>query len=315
MRIVRYTKEHKLEWDAFVEKSKNGTFLLKRDYMDYHADRFKDCSFLFYDDKHKLLALLPANILEEEHVLYSHQGLTYGGLLLSREILSVQVLELFDILLPYLKSSLDVRKLFYKPIPSIYHNYPAEEDLYALFRNKAVLCRSLLSSVIDKKDAIPFSRIRNRHIRKAHAAGMTITESVDFTAFWDVLNNRLNDKYDSRPVHSLSEITHLHSCFPEQIRLFEAQIDGEVVGGCVIFVMDDLIHIQYSSATEKGMEFGALDWLFYHVSYEIFPEKRYVDIGTSNEENGWILNTNLIFRKETCGGRGIVYNMYELELS
>lgn len=314
MQIRRYTKENKQEWDAFVDKSKNGTFLIKRDYMDYHADRFKDCSFLFYDDKDKLLALLPANILEEERILYSHQGLTYGGLIMSREVQSVQVLELFGVLLSCLKSSLGVNKLLYKPIPHIYHNYPSEEDLYALFRNKAILRRSLLSSVINKKDVIPFSRIRNRHIRKANGVGMIISESTDFAAFWDVLNNRLNDKYDSRPVHSLSEITRLHSFFPEQIRLFEARINDEIVGGCVIFVMNDLIHIQYSSATEKGMEYGALDLLFYYVSYEAFPEKRYIDIGTSNEEDGQVLNTNLIFRKETCGGRGIVYNMYELEL-
>ena len=38
--IVRYSAEEKEHWDRFVRHSKNGTFLLQRDYMDYHAERF-----------------------------------------------------------------------------------------------------------------------------------------------------------------------------------------------------------------------------------------------------------------------------------
>ena len=76
--IERYTAEKAAEWDEFVAKSKNGTFLFDRNYMDYHADRFADFSLMFYNDKHKLCALLPANI--DDGTLYSHQGLTYGGL-------------------------------------------------------------------------------------------------------------------------------------------------------------------------------------------------------------------------------------------
>ena len=37
-------------WDTFVQESKNGTFLFVRDYMDYHRDRFQDCSLLVYRD-------------------------------------------------------------------------------------------------------------------------------------------------------------------------------------------------------------------------------------------------------------------------
>lgn len=313
MQIVRYTKEYKDAWDTFVDKSKNGTFLLKRNFMEYHSDRFKDCSFLFFEGN-KLLALLPANINEKTHTLYSHQGLTYGGLLLSREIMACQVLQLFDELLAYLHENLQVEKLIYKPIPHIYHNYPSEEDLYALFRHKAVLQQRLLSSVIDKKDVIPFSRIRKRHIRKAQEAGMTVCGSTDFTAFWKILNNRLSSKYHVNAVHTQKEIEYLYSLFPEQIQLFEARIGEVVMGGCVIFIMDDLIHIQYSSATEAGMELGTLDLLFYHVTYEVCPEKRYIDIGNSNEQGGWVLNENLIFRKETCGARAIVFDTYELNL-
>jgi len=45
------------EWNAFVAKSKNGTFLFDRRYMDYHADRFSDHSLMCYHDG-KLFAFL-----------------------------------------------------------------------------------------------------------------------------------------------------------------------------------------------------------------------------------------------------------------
>ena len=83
------------EWDAFVRTSKNGTFLHERRFMDYHADRFSDCSLMIYEDN-ELVALFPANWDANEFVLYSHQGLTYGGLLLTSETTQHLVLQIMQ---------------------------------------------------------------------------------------------------------------------------------------------------------------------------------------------------------------------------
>jgi hypothetical protein len=72
--IQRYTPALRDTWDAFISASRNGTFLLQRGFMDYHADRFTDHSLLFFRDE-KLIALLPAE--EREGTLTSHGGLTY----------------------------------------------------------------------------------------------------------------------------------------------------------------------------------------------------------------------------------------------
>ena len=50
------------------------------------------------------------------------------------------MLELFEQLTAYLRAQ-GITKLVYKAIPHIYHNLPAEEDLYALFRFNARLVR------------------------------------------------------------------------------------------------------------------------------------------------------------------------------
>ena len=78
-KVELYTPERKKEWNIFIENAKNSTFLFDRNYMDYHADRFQDFSLMIYR-KNKLYALLPAN--KKNDVLYSHQGLTYGGLIM-----------------------------------------------------------------------------------------------------------------------------------------------------------------------------------------------------------------------------------------
>ena len=38
--IRRYSPEDADLWNRFVNDSRQGTFLLRRDYMDYHSNRF-----------------------------------------------------------------------------------------------------------------------------------------------------------------------------------------------------------------------------------------------------------------------------------
>ena len=59
IQIRDYSDNLRPRWDEFVRLSKNGTFLHKRAYMEYHADRFEDHSLLFYKEE-ELLAILPA---------------------------------------------------------------------------------------------------------------------------------------------------------------------------------------------------------------------------------------------------------------
>ena len=59
-----YQKKLKTHWDKFIDNASNSTFLFKRDFIEYHNDRFKDFSLLFYKNE-KLIAVLPANISKE----------------------------------------------------------------------------------------------------------------------------------------------------------------------------------------------------------------------------------------------------------
>ena len=67
--IRKYTDADKEVWNAFVDQSRNATFLLDRSYMDYHRDHFTDHSLMIFRND-KLYALLPAN--EDGDIFYSH---------------------------------------------------------------------------------------------------------------------------------------------------------------------------------------------------------------------------------------------------
>lgn len=309
--ITRYSAEDKERWDRFVRRSKNGTFLLQRDYMDYHADRFRDCSLLIFCNQ-KLMALLPGNLSGD--CFYSHQGLTYAGMLFSPSITLQQAESVFHTTLNYLQTECGVKSLVYRSIPHIYHRYPAEEDLYILTRLGATLTARSISSVIPLDDRLPFRTLRRRQLKKAQTYALTIAEDEDFASFWNILEENLRERYSVSPVHTLEEILRLHKNFPRQISLFRVCDGIETLGGCVVYETDEVAHVQYIAASPRGKKCGALDLLFHQLIYDRYAQKRYFDFGISTEHGGQILNKGLLFQKEGFGARAIMYDVYELKL-
>jgi hypothetical protein len=310
--IRRYTEADKAAWDAFVAQSKNGTFLFFRDYMDYHADRFCDHSLMIYVDG-RLYALMPAN--KTNGVFYSHQGLTYGGLVMSQRCKAAQVRDIFVSLVDYLRGQ-GFSRVVYKHVPWVYAKLPAEEDLFALSN----VCRaSLLSrdvaSVVMLDRRLPFSTLRRRGVKKGLQAGLCVREQTDFTLYWRMLELHLGQKFQAKPVHSLDEIMLLKRRFPNNIRLMTVCKDDVVLGGTLLYDCGQTVKTQYIVASEEGRQHGALDFLFDKLlDYYAAEKRQFFDFGTSNLPENDDLNDSLIFQKEGFGGRAVCYDSYEWKL-
>ena len=310
---VPYTSDMANIWNDFVVHSKNGTFLLHRSYMDYHAQRFTDCSLLFYK-KGKPIALLPANYVSEEHTVQSHGGLTYGGLILSESISAADTLQVMSCAIEWMRHTLGAKRWIYKPIPHIYHRCAAEEDLYALFRHNAVLTARTASSAITYSHPIAMQELRRRGIKKAQANGIVYEESTDMVRFWKILEEVLAEKHQKSPVHTLAEIELLKNTFPNEIRLFVARKDDKILAGTLIYETDQVAHAQYIASSHDGRTAGALDGLFEHLITQVFSAKQYFDFGISTEQGGRYLNEGLAFQKEGFGARTVVYDAYEIRI-
>lgn len=309
-KVEKYQPEQKSFWDSFIKEAKNATFLFQRDFMEYHSDRFIDHSLLIYK-KEKLIAVLPANISGFE--LHSHQGLSYGGLVLGEKITFEETFQVFKSLLIYLESEgVEILKL--KLLPKIYHQLPSDEIDYLLFLVKASLTRrDITSCVLNEKPLKITSSNRLRGIKKGIKNELEVREEADFTSFWEeVLEPNLKQIHNQKPVHSLEEIALLQSRFPKNIKQFNVYKNDEIVAGATIFESSEVAHAQYISANDEGRQTGGLDFLFKYLLAH-FSNKKYFDFGISNEAQGMRINKGLLNWKETFGGRSITHDFYEIK--
>ena len=190
MELKEYLETDKERWDTFLVKSKNGTFLFYRNYIDYHSNRFQNNNLLF-EKKGKLRAMIPVNLVGE--TAFSHQGITYGGFILPKDISIQEVSDCFNLLNDYLCNK-GVQELVYKPVPYIYHKYPSQEDLYALYRLNAAIIGRNISSTIDQSAKLGFTESRKSGLRKSKKENLEISTNNKYKEFWNVLEENLSEE-------------------------------------------------------------------------------------------------------------------------
>ena len=309
--IRKYQSSDYSLWNEFVANAKNATFLFHRDFLEYHQDRFEDFSLLIFDEKNLLKAILPANRVGEN--LYSHQGLTYGGLVLQQKSKFQEVIGMMKTILQFLQNQ-HIVSLQLKQLPTIYHESPSDEMEYLSFILNAKLCRRDCLSVINLETDFEFSSSRAEGIKRGTDLELEWKEEQDFTSFWnEILIPNLDQKFKTKPVHSLEEITFLKSKFPNNIRQFNVYKQGKIIAGTTVFESDFVSHSQYISADDSKNTTGSLDFLHNRLITYTFLNKKYFDFGISNENQGKNINNGLLFWKEGFGARTVIQNFYEIE--
>lgn len=308
--IKRYTSDFYIAWNEFVKASKNATFLHHRNFMEYHQDRFTDHSLLFYENE-KLIALFPAS--EHDKEIRSHGGLTYGGILSNQKMSAPLMLEVINTLTSYYADQ-GYASLLYKVIPHIYHQHPAEEDIYGLFRADASLIRVDNSTAIASYKRLPLSNLKKRNLKKIEKYSISIKTTEEFSEFSHLLSRNLKTRHDTIPTHTEQELVLLSQRFPENIKLHAAYEDGEMIAATLIFITDRVAHTQYLTTSERGREIAALDYLLHNLITQTYAHLPYFDFGISNEDQGRVLNEGLCRQKEMFGGRSIAHLFFRIEL-
>ncbi len=310
--IKRYEANDYEQWNAFVSQAKNATFLFHRDFMEYHQDRFEDFSLMAFENE-KLIAILPAN--KVQNTVYSHQGLTYGGLVLLPKAKMNQVIEVFKTLLKFLNDA-SISTLFLKQIPSIYCDTFSDEMDYLSYVCQAKLQMKHAISVVNLNHPLQISKSRRECVNRGKKLQLIIKEETDFSAFWnELLIPNLKDKYQSKPVHTLEEITFLRNKFPENIRHFNVYQNEKLVCGTTLFITKTVVKPQYISGNENNNSLGSIDFLYDYLIKEIAYGKAFFDFGPSHENLGLQIIENINFWKESIGARTLVQNFYEINTS
>lgn len=310
--VKRYRKIDESAWNLFITTSANATFILDRGFLDYHKNRFKDHSLMLYNDQ-KPIAVFPAN--EKGNKIFSHGGLTYGGLIVAPRMKLLTTLSCFYAITKYYHRK-GFKTLLYKPVPSFFHTVPFHQDSYALFLLKSKLAAVNTGFVTDLSNSPALSSRRMRMVRKAQTHGITITRARNCKAFWkDILVPRLVKRFGTKPVHTEREIEMLRKRFPTKIIQYHAVKDGAVVAGVTIFWDRWVAHAQYIAATDEDHQTGALDYLFWRFMTHEFKQAHYVSFGTTNmgSSDGRALSRGLVEWKEGFGAIMFPYTCYTVE--
>ncbi|MGB3739799.1 MAG: GNAT family N-acetyltransferase [Pontixanthobacter sp.] len=296
-------------WDDLIAHSRNGHFMHRRGFMDYHGDRFEDASLMFERGGH-IIAVLPQTIADD--AWHSHSGLSFGGTIYARSTRSLDTLTIDRALIDYAQHHGILRQTI-APVPCIYHRLPSQDETYYLDRCGAATIRTQLNSVIDLRHEPVFTDLRKRQIRKAERAGTKMTD-CPVPAFWDLLAETLRERHDTQPVHSAAEMALLQERFPSNIICRGCfSREGRLLAGAWLFIEDRCVHTQYLATSPEGRASGALDYLLAALIAEYRDDtggcrRDYFSLGISDDADG--LNEGLVQYKSSFGAHAVVHRTY-----
>ena len=308
--IKQYETSDLSIWNTFVNVAHNGTFLFDRNFMEYHKDRFDDFSLLVFKNK-KLCAILPAN--QKGDTIFSHQGLTFGGLLWQGNLGVAILEEIFVEIVSFCKKS-DFKFLNYKKSPAFYAENQVDSLDYFLFREKAILVRRDMNLAVNYRKPFAIAKGKLKHYNNSFKKNLQLVEENTFDGFWNsVLIPRLQLRHNAKPVHNLEEITLLKSKFPENIKQFNVYHEQEIVAGITLFCSKNVVKSQYGATTDLGQELRALDFAFISLIEKYKNTVSFFDMGTVNEKDG-SYNKGLLKQKEELGCETYSLDAYLLTL-
>jgi hypothetical protein len=310
--IKQYQETDYSRWNTFVNQAKNATFLFHRDFMEYHKDRFEDFSLLVYENE-KVVAILPTNRAGEN--IYSHKGLTYGGLVFCSKLKAEKVESILDLILFFLKEN-KIKNFYYKPIPSFYFSEGNNEMDFFLFKRGAVLDRKEMNLAINLELPLKISKSKLKHFRRIENLDLYVVEEMNFDPFWErILEPRLLEKFEVKPVHTKEEITLLKQKFPKNIKQFSVYQKDQIIAGITIFETENIVKSQYGATSKNGEKVRALDFLFINLIEKYKREgKQFFDMGIVNEENEKGYNSGLLTQKEELGCTVYNQDFYKIDL-
>ena len=309
IQVQKYLLQNAAEWNAFVKQSVNGTFLLDRNFMDYHQERFEDHSLMMHLDG-QLMCCIPAHV--KDGIFYSHRGLSYAGLIISANA-ATNIDRIVDALLEYLKGLAFAKAELQLP-PVSYHSI--NKEIAAVLEQKGFTPnRKLHNQSVALDQEIQVSPKKSIGYRNGKFEGLRMETTNDFRSFWEeVLTPQLAERYHSKPVHSLIEIELLASRFPENIIQYNVYREGALLAGITFFIKGNIVKSQYTASSPDGLKTDAVAYVYMEAMKE-FKEKgcSLMDYGPVNEKDGSV-NKGLQRFKKQLGCQEEEWRRWEFEL-
>ncbi|MBK9735173.1 MAG: hypothetical protein IPO92_09490 [Saprospiraceae bacterium] len=301
MNVVRYHSELKDDWDKFVRNSNTPLFIFERTFIEYHGDRYLDHSLLVYKNG-LLVAVQPA--CEIDFQLISHRGLPFSDVITKLRKEWFDIDDIINAILNYCRIK-NIKKIEITLCPNMYKNVSSEETTYFLRKNDFVFCNQKLSAIISLKDIVE-SKLNLKVSKVFFQKSEIVFNSNDFESFNNMISNNLNQKYQSKPVHSLNELVYLKEKFSDQIDLVLAKSNNVIVGAVLLFKLGQVIKCQYLTSTVNN----ASDFMISQIILKYRKDYFYFDLGTSNSIGENEINLKNLAFKCKLGGKAMCIDKY-----
>jgi hypothetical protein len=315
--IIPYTDDFERKWEYFVNHSDNGTIFQMRKFLGYHdPGKFNDASLIF-SRKNDIYAVLPAVILDynNEKVLFSHPGSSYGGFVVGGKIGLEPTFEMVELLLSYAKEK-KCSRIIVTQTPSYYFKKYSSYLDFALQKNGFTHRKRELSAVLslDQSSETIYKQFPDglkRAIKKAVKSGVKVGLSKDVEAYFSILKCNLEMRHNEKPTHAVDELKMLFSLFPGRVKLYSAEKKGEILGGIVTFTCNERVILAfYIAHNHEYQQYRPVDIIIWKLIQESVEQGfTYLDFGTFtlDMEPNW----GLCRFKEKFGARGVFRDTFE----
>ena len=263
------------------------------------------------------LTLLPIELgvmLDNEKILFSHRGASFGGIVYKDAGVS-NAFDYIKTLKKYAKEA-DFNRIVITHAPIIYMDKYSNYLDFAMFDQGFRYLKREVSSVIQLPDISidPFELFKSEartSTRKSMKIGVEVRFSDDYDDYYKILKMNLRLRHDVNPTHTLPELKKIAELFPDRVKLWGAYLDKKLIAGVVNFqVSESVVLAFYISDDKEYQENRALNLLFYRI-FRWCQENniRFYDFGifTVNMDPNW----GLAKFKESFGARGIYRDSFE----
>ncbi|MBP9095323.1 MAG: hypothetical protein KBG21_01870 [Ignavibacteria bacterium] len=321
LEVVLTNIDTDIEWKEFVRNQYNIFYDDK--FLKYHDVFGKKINWhhlkIKIKDTNRVYALITGCLDEQSNTFISCKGVSFGGFLWKNKINVVEYLQIVAAFKEYLKS-INTTKCVITVPPFIYMTSRNEENDYALYKSGFDVRDVSITNIIDLEDfnhnKISYTVYKQVVKQNSEEINYELIENIEpdgLVEFYNLLK-RDRELKGAVPTHTREELIYLKNNLPENIKIFQAKILGELAGICVLFVINKSIILNfYLAAAERFKDTTVMKNLLLHtIEWSAENSYEFYDIGTS-DVNGKLLDGLFKFKKR-FSAHGYLRKNFEINL-
>lgn len=305
--IKKYENIFEETFDNFViNESINGTIYNTQKFLKTHLEnKFKDETIMIYKGD-KLISVVPCCKFDNKY--FSHKGCTFGGIIISKSVNNITDLdEIIKIIFNHYDNKIQLRMADY-----IYNNENID-CLYYLLNTKTIQKNELSWFVAtDNKWYLNLDNKRNqKYLEKFEKDINNIiyiaTCKEDYFLFYNILQQNLNKNHNTEPTHNLNEFLNFSEIMKNEHKLYLAKNGDEILGGVYVVLTNKncwyTFYITRNINTKNDN--CSVIAIMKKICIDAYNDGvKFIDYGTSTENNGELLNLGLSsYKEKSFGGK------------